>query len=118
MSHVLIKHKSRKDVFTLAEKHKSYSVEFREYVTKMVVLDGQKITDMSEKLDIPYGTLKRWVQSYKNKQKKAEQENQKQLLTATEYKELYEEEHQSRIEMEEENEILKKAMHIFTQEKE
>ncbi|RYG71912.1 hypothetical protein EU245_12320 [Lentibacillus lipolyticus] len=102
----------------MAEAYNSYSVEFSEYVTKMVVLDGHKMTEMSEKLDIPYGTLKRWVQSYRNKQKKAEKESQNQLLTATEYKELYEKERQGRIEIEEENEILKKAMHIFTQEKE
>jgi len=103
-------------VFILTEKYTVYSVEFKEYVTKMVVLDGHKMTDISEKLDIPYGTLKRWVQSYKRKQKKAEKENQAQLLTATEYKELYEKERQSRLAIEEENDILKKAMHIFTQE--
>lgn len=100
----------------MTEKYTVYSVEFKEYVTKMVVLDGHKMTDISEKLDIPYGTLKRWVQSYKRKQKKAEKENQAQLLTATEYKELYEKERQSRLAIEEENDILKKAMHIFTQE--
>ena len=103
-------------MFILTEKYTVYSVEFKEYVTKMVVLDGHKMTDISEKLDIPYGTLKRWVQSYKRKQKKAEKENQAQLLTATEYKELYEKERQSRLAIEEENDILKKAMHIFTQE--
>ncbi|GAA0438720.1 hypothetical protein GCM10008983_14520 [Lentibacillus halophilus] len=102
----------------MTEAYNHYSVEFSEYVTKMVVLDGHKMTDISQKLDIPYGTLKRWVQSYRRKQREAEKENQNQLLTATEYKELYEQERQGRIDMEEENEILKKAMHIFTQEKE
>lgn len=97
---------------------KSYSVEFREYVTKMVVLDGHKMTDLCERLDIPYGTLKRWVQSYRNKQRQAEIEGQNQLLTATEYKELYEKERKKMLDLQEENEILKKAMHIFTQEKE
>jgi len=107
-----------KDVFTLANKKKSYSVEFREYVTKTVVLDGHKMTDVCAKLDIPYGTLKRWVLNYRNKQKKAEKENQNQLLTATEYKKLYEEERRSKLDIQEENDILKKAMHIFTQTKE
>lgn len=50
------RYNDRRDVFILAEKHKTYSVEFREYVTKMVVLDGHKMTAMSDKLDIPYGT--------------------------------------------------------------
>ena len=102
----------------MSKKHKSYSTEFKEYVTKMVVLDGHKMTDMCGKLDIPYSTLKRWVADYRKEQQEAEKENQKQLLTATEYKELYEKERQNRLEIEEENEILKKAMHIFTQVKE
>lgn len=101
----------------MVEKQKSYSVEFKEYVAKMVVLDGHKTTDVSKKLGIPYGTLKRWVQNHKKKQREAEKENQRQLLTATEYKELYEKERERSIDLEEENEILKKAMHIFTQTK-
>ena len=105
-------------MFTLTVNYKSYSAEFKEYVTKMVVLDGHKMTDISNKLDIPYGTLKRWVLAYRKQQKQAEKERQEQLLTATEYKELYEKERQNRLEIEEENEILKKAMHIFTQSKE
>lgn len=107
-----------KDVFTLGEKMKTYSIEFKEYVTKMVVLDGLKMTEVCAKLDIPYGTLKRWVQNYRNDQKRAEKEGQKQLLTATEYKELYEKERKNTLDLQEENEILKKAMHIFTQAKE
>lgn len=101
----------------MTTKKNSYSVEFREYVTKMVVLDGHKMTDVCAKLDIPYGTLKRWVLHYKNERKKEEKEKQNSLLTATEYKELYEKEKKSKLDLEEENEILKKAMHIFTQEK-
>lgn len=105
-------------MFILTKNRKKYSTEFREYVTKLVVLDGHKLIDISDKLDIPYGTLKRWVQSYRRKQKQAEKEKQNQLLTATEYKELFEKERRKRLEIEEENEILKKAMHIFTQAKE
>ncbi|WP_461176394.1 transposase, partial [Virgibacillus ainsalahensis] len=76
----------------MAEKYKTYSTEFMEYVTKMVVLDGHKQTDISNKLDIPYGTIRRWVQAYRDRQKKAEKEKQNQLLTASEYKDLYEKE--------------------------
>lgn len=108
---------TRRSVFTLSKEKKSYSPEFRDYVTKMVILDGHKMTDVCQKLEIPYGTLKRWVLSYKNKQKEEVKESQNQLLTATEYKELYEKERQNKLELEEENEILKKAMHIFTQGK-
>lgn len=101
----------------MSNKKNNYSPEFRDYVTKMVVLDGHKMTDVCAKLDIPYGTLKRWVLHYKNERKKEEKETQNNLLTATEYKELYEKEKKSKLDLEEENEILKKAMHIFTQGK-
>lgn len=102
----------------MTEKYKTHSPEFRLYVSKMIVLDGHKMTEISRKLGIPYGTVKGWVHEYRERQRKAEKEKQNQLLTASEYKELFEKERQNRLEMEEENEILKKAMHIFTQEKE
>src|SRR5699024_1010055 len=108
---------TRRSVFILSNKKNSYAPEFREYVTKMVVLDGHKMTDVCKKLEIPYGTLTRWLVSYKNKQHEAVKERQNQVLTATEYKEVYEKERQNKLELEEENEILKKAMHIFTQGK-
>ncbi|MFG6120985.1 helix-turn-helix domain-containing protein, partial [Thalassobacillus sp. B23F22_16] len=73
----------------------------------MIVLDGHKMTDICHKLNLPYGTVKRWVGSYRNKQKNAEKEEQNQLLTASEYKEMYEKERQEKLEAQEEAEILK-----------
>ncbi|MBS4190552.1 transposase [Bacillus sp. FJAT-49705] len=96
---------------------RKYPTEFKEYVTKMIVLDGRKQVDVSRELDIPYDTLQKWVRSFRKKQQEAEKARQNQLLTASEFKELYEAERLKRLEMEEENAILKKAMHIFTQEK-
>lgn len=105
-------------MFPLENTHKSYSTEFKAYVTKMVALDGHKMTDLSRELDIPYANIKRWVREYRNKKRQAEKESQNQLLTASEYKDMYEKERQRKLDLEEENDILKKAMHIFTQEKE
>ncbi|WP_078550128.1 transposase [Litchfieldia alkalitelluris] len=98
-------------------KNKTYSPEFREYVVKQILLDGHKIVDVSRKLDIPYDTLQKWVSRMRKKKKEAEQHEQSQLLTASEYKEMYEAEKREKLELKEEVEILKKAMHIFTQEK-
>lgn len=98
-------------------KKKSYSPEFREYVVKQIVLDGHKIVDVSQKLDIPYDTLQKWVYRFKKRQKEAALQAQNQLLTASEYKEMYEAEKRTKLELQEEIDILKKAMHIFTQEK-
>ncbi|MCH1626502.1 transposase [Ferdinandcohnia quinoae] len=98
-------------------KNRTYSKEFRDYVTKLVVLDGRKIVDTCQELNIPYDTLQKWVASYRKKQKEEEHIRQSQLLTASEYKDLFEEERRKKLELEEEVAILKKAMHIFTLEK-
>jgi transposase len=96
---------------------KKYPKEFKEFVTKLIVLDGRKMVDVSQELKIPYDTLQKWVSFYRKQQQDAEKSRQNKLLTASEYKELYEAERRKNLEMEEENAILKKAMHIFTQEK-
>jgi transposase len=101
----------------MAQNQKKYPKEFKEYVSKLVVRDGKRITDVSKELNIPYDTLQKWVSSYRHKLQAEDRARQNQLLTASEYKELYEAERLKRLEIEEENSILKKAMHIFTQEK-
>jgi transposase len=96
---------------------KKYPTEFKEYVSKLIVVDGKKMVDICKELKLPYDTVQKWVSLYKKRQQDAEKARQDQLLTASEYKDLYEAERIKRLEMEEENAILKKAMHIFTQEK-
>jgi transposase len=117
-SGVMFKSKQqKKDVLNMAEKQKKYPKEFKEYVAKMIVLDGKKLIDISKELQVPYDTLQKWVSKFRKIQQEAENLRQGQLLTASEYKELYEAERLKRLEIEEENSILKKAMHIFIQEK-
>jgi transposase len=101
----------------MANSPKKYAPEFKEYVCKLIVLDGHKIVKVSKELNVPYDTLQKWVYRYKNKQKEEQANAQNQLLTASEYKEMYDVLLKEKLEIEEENEILKKAMHIFTQEK-
>lgn len=101
----------------MAREQRKYPTEFKEYVSKLIVLDGRKLVDVSNELQIPYDTLQKWVSRFRKKQQEAEKAEQDRLLTASEYKALYEAERLKRLEMEEENAILKKAMHIFTQEK-
>lgn len=101
----------------MGEKYKSYDPAFKDYVVRLVVLDGRKQTDISQELNIPYHTLSNWVSSYREKQKNAEKDRQNSLLTASEYKEKYEAERKRALELEEENEILKKAMRIFTEKR-
>lgn len=97
--------------------YNKYPKEFKEYVCKLIVQDGRKQIDISKELNIPYDTLQKWISSYRKKIKDAESAKQKQLLTASELQDMLEEERAKRVELEEEVAILKKAMHIFTQEK-
>jgi transposase len=101
----------------MAKNQRKYASEFKEYVSKLIVHDGRKSIEISKELDIPYDTLQKWVSRFRKKLKEEEKANQNHLLTASEYKELYEAERKSKLDLQEENDILKKAMHIFTQEK-
>lgn len=92
---------------------KHYDHEYKEYVAKLVVEEGRTATDVAHELEIPIGTLRRWVQSHKKKVNTAN--NPVGYMTPSEVEKL-KEAHQKEInKLKEETEILKKAMHIFTQ---
>jgi transposase len=91
---------------------KHYSEEYKKYVVKLVTEDGRKMTALSYELDIPYGTITKWLKGQREN-KVTEPET---LITPKELKkreEAYEKKIRS---LKEENEILKKAMHIFTKD--
>jgi transposase len=101
------------DVFTMG---KRYDNEYKEYVAKLVVEEGRVASQVAYELEIPVSSLARWVQNYKKKIHAAK--NPTTYITPTELEKLRKE-HQKEIDrLKEENEILKKAMHIFTQNQE
>lgn len=90
---------------------RTYDSELKEYLVKMVVEEGKKQTEVSREMDVPIGTINRWISDHKKKQH-AEQIGV-EYLTPSEQKQR-EKEYETRIrDLQEENEILKKAMHIF-----
>jgi transposase len=90
---------------------RTYDLDLREYLVKMVVEEGKKRTEVSREMEVPLGTLTRWVTEYKKKQH-AEQTGV-EYLTPSEQNQR-DKEFENRIrDLQEENEILKKAMHIF-----
>ena len=91
---------------------KQHSREYREYVVKLVVEEGRKATEVAYELEIPYKTVSRWVTDYKKK-KNASQDKEN-YMTPTELEKLKEQHEKELQKLREENEILKKAMHIFT----
>ncbi|KGX85637.1 hypothetical protein N783_14175 [Pontibacillus marinus BH030004 = DSM 16465] len=94
---------------------RTYDNEFKQYVARLVVDEGKPATEVAREMDVPYKTMNRWTREYrKEKEAKAEELN---YVTPSEYRKR-EKELLDRIqELEEENEIVKKAAHIFMNQK-
>lgn len=95
---------------------KHHDQAYRDYVSKLVVEDRRVAREVSYELEIPYGTLCRWVSNYKKKVL-GEKEPEK-LITPSELEKLKKQHEKDINRLREENEILKKAMHIFTKSQE
>jgi transposase len=88
-----------------------YDQEFKDYVSKLVVEEGKKVTEVGMELDISSKTIYRWVKKYRDRI--AVKEKEKGYKTPSEYEEEKKELLKRLKEMEEENAIIKKAAHIF-----
>lgn len=86
------------------------SREMREYLVKLVIEDGRKATELAYEHGIKPERIRDWVRAYKNKQ---ELSSDVQLRSSTELKKRIAELEKNEKELKEENEILKKAMHVF-----
>lgn len=94
-------------------KHKDPT--FKDYVCRLVVEEGRVGTEVAFEFDIPYGTLVNWLSKYRENQKK---DGREEYVTPSELEKLKNQYEKELKRLEEENEILKKAMHIFTKNKE
>jgi len=101
---------------------KNYDLEYKEYVSRMVVEEDRTVSELSRELSISRSTLSGWVQDYKEKigwvekyeQKKKDQEPVV-YKTPTDYEKESKEKDKTIERLEKENKILKKAMHVFTE---
>ncbi|MBY0095557.1 transposase [Mesobacillus maritimus] len=95
---------------------KHFSQEYKEYVSKLVVEEGRKASDVAYELEISYKTICRWVKNYR------EELNSNQsgevYITPSELEKLKKQHEKEIQQLKEENAILKKAMHIFTKNQE
>jgi transposase len=89
---------------------KHHDLEYKIQVAQMVVEDGKKATQLARDLDIPIGTIRNWVQAYKEKKKTAFVGSGNTPPEQKPYKDLQKE----NADLNQELEILKKALHIFT----
>ncbi|MFC3210926.1 transposase [Planomicrobium okeanokoites] len=96
---------------------RSYTPEYKAYVVKLILEEGRKATEVSRDLEIPYGTLNKWV-DHERKKRAGIWEEEDIPLTPSEYKKRLAAIEKELQNSREENEILKKAMHIFTKNRE
>lgn len=93
----------------MAKQRRTYDNQLKEYILKLVFEEGYKMKQISREMEVPYGTIKQWVDD----RRKEEKEKELKYITPKEYYER-EKELLDRIkELEQENEIVKKAAHIF-----
>lgn len=92
----------------MKKKQKSYTKEFKEQIVELHNKAGKSIGKLSSEYGIPKGTISTWLRNMT-----PIKISEKEEITIKEYKQL-----QKRIkELEEENEILKKATAIFARER-
>jgi len=101
---------------------KSYDLEYKEYVSRMVVEEDRSVSELSRELSISRSTLSDWVQDYKEKvgwvekyEKKKKDQEPIVYKTPTDYEKELKAEREKNEQLERENNILKKAMHVFTE---
>ncbi|ADL12687.1 transposase IS3/IS911 family protein [Acetohalobium arabaticum DSM 5501] len=98
----------------MGEKRKSYTEEFKKDAVELSNRSDKTVKDVSENLDIPYGTLVRWRREYKDKGDLAFPGHGKQKLTS-EQKEIQRLKKELK-DAKTERDILKKAVSIFSNE--
>ncbi|MBU8905285.1 transposase [Desertibacillus haloalkaliphilus] len=90
---------------------RTYDEEFKEYVAKLVVDERNKASNVAREMDLSPKTISRWIKNYREK-KKANQE-ETGYITPSEFRQREKELMDQINELKEENEIIKKAAHIF-----
>lgn len=91
---------------------KHFDQEYKDYVSKIIVEEGRKASQVARELEISPKTISRWVSAYRDRTYGGK--STEQSVTSSELEKI-KKQHEKELErLREENEILKKAMHIFT----
>jgi transposase len=89
-----------------------FDQEYKEYVSKLVVEEGRKASEVARELEISPKTISRWVSAYRTKSNAGK--TNENYITPSELEKLKKQHEKELAEAREEIDILKKAMHIFT----
>jgi transposase len=94
----------------MAKMRDSYDKEFKRKTVEHMEATGKRLIDVARELDVPKSTLFRWIKQYGSG---AVKEHSQVFVDYERLKKL----EQANKDLQEENEILKKAMHFFTKDR-
>ena len=97
----------------MVETRQSYNEEFKRKTVQFIQEQTKTLPELAEELNIPVGTLRQWKGKYRELEHEPVASGETIRLQA---QELKQKDHEIK-ELREEIEILKKAMHIFSKEK-
>ncbi|MBP1990776.1 transposase [Paenibacillus eucommiae] len=97
----------------MKEQRKSYSQEFKENAVKYIQEQVKSLPEIAEEMNIPIGTLRQWMGKYR----KFPDEPFVGSGHLRSQDQLNKEKDQEIADLKEEIAILKKAMHIFSKER-
>ncbi|MFB4170155.1 transposase [Virgibacillus sp. JSM 102003] len=86
--------------------------EFKEHICKLIVEEGRVARELAREMELSDSTVYKWVSDYKAKKKR--EEAPEQYITPAELEKLKNRHEKELQDLKDQNEILKKAMHIFT----
>lgn len=107
------KTKSKFEVFRMGESRQRYNMEFKKEAVKYIQERSKSIPQIAEELNIPAGTLSKWVAKYREFPNEPFVGSGNLREEALKVKQLEEENR----DLQEENEILKKALHFFSKDR-
>lgn len=91
-------------------KRKTYPVEYKKEIIRLVTEQGKKVKDVAKDIDVTETSIRRWIKQYGEHGDDAFPGRGKLRSEDEEFRKLKKE----LADIKEENEILKKAMAIFT----
>jgi transposase len=97
----------------VSQRRQKFNETFKEETVKFVQEQTKSLPQIAEELNIPVGTLRQWMGKYR----KLENEPIANGDTIREQAQLIEQQEQEITDMKMEIDILKKAMHIFSKER-
>lgn len=90
--------------------------ETQDFIVKMIMEEGVKVRTMARKFEIGESTIHRWLKMIRDEQKQTSSGTK--FITSKEHEKMQAQYEKQLRELQEENEILKKAMHIFAKNRE